>query len=367
MISVRQRTLAILVVGALSCAAQDPEPTIFRSGATLIEFNVVALDPQGKPVTDLKKEEVLIDEAGKRRDIAFFRFERNSGTEAMERLPAGDFSNRTERLPSLRRNICAIALDTINTAPVSGGFGRLQESNYQQTTRVQLLRYLHAVPANTKVALYRMESDRTTVLRDFTDDVGSLRTSIAQIDLNARGPQIDVGFGDSVTPTGETAAAATAAAAAGAQRSLSAYNEGIHDDRLRMSLAALEALGDHIAGLAGRKSILWMSVGMPAMTHNDGWVKSNAAAIQQTARRLATRGIAIYGVPTIAGAQYNPVMDVLADTTGGRAVRTINDPAEALTVAAADNQRGILGRVLFGRRAGQQMARCQLEGDPARR
>ena len=135
------RNLAILLLGPLACAGQEQGTPTFRANITLIEFSLVALDTNGKPVTDLKKDEIRIDESGKYRDVAFFRFARGGATDQIDRLPPGDFSNQSDRVPSVRRNLSAIVFDTINTAPVGGGFGPLQESNYQETTRAQMLHY----------------------------------------------------------------------------------------------------------------------------------------------------------------------------------------------------------------------------------
>jgi VWFA-related protein len=335
MLLIRRHVLTTFAAGAVLCAGQDAGMPTFRSATTLIEFNVVALDASGRPVTDLKKEDILISERGKPRDVAYFRFDGASGTDEIQPLPAGDFSNRSDRLSSLRRSLAAIVMDTVNTAPVGGLAGSLQESDYQETTRAQILRYLHAIPPHTRVALYRLETERVTMLQDFTDDLESLRRRIAQIDLSAKGPPIDIGFHDAASDFDAPLPAAAANAAADASRVAANYNEGVRDDRLQMTLAGLESLGNRLAGLPGRKSVVWMSVGLPSITNTGGWIKSHAGAIQATARRLASQGIAIYAFP--ATGKYSPAMDILADTTGGRVVRTMNDPAAALTAAAADN------------------------------
>jgi VWFA-related protein len=314
MLSIRWRVLTIFAAGAILCAGQDAGIPAFRSATTLIEFSVVALNASGKPVTDLKKEDTLISERGKQRDVAYFRFDGARGTDEVQQLPPGDFSNRSDRLPSLRRSLAAIVMDTVNTAPVGGLAGLLQESDYQETTRAQILRYLHAIPPHTRAALYRLESDRVTLLQDFTDDLESLRTRIAQIDLNATGPPIDIGFHDAASDFDAPLPAAAANAAADASRAASDYNEGVRDGRLQMTLAGLESLGNRLAGLPGRKSIVWMSVGLPFITNTDGWIKSHAAAIQGTARKLASQGIAIYAFPVTA--KYSPAMDILGGHDG---------------------------------------------------
>jgi VWFA-related protein len=331
----------VLFAGVVLCPAQQRDAPTFRTGTTLIEFTVVALDSTGKPVTDLNKEDLLIRERGKRRDVAFLRFESAPGTGQVEQLPRGEFTNRSERLGGRHSSVTALAIDTINTAPLCFPDGTCRDSTYQDANREQILHYLKALPANTRVALYRMETNGVTVLGDFTDDAASLRARVAGAYLNDKGPPIDYSFieeslGERAATPGSERATASSEAANTATRVLSFHNEGVRDDRLRLTLSELESVGAHMAGMPGRKSIVWMSVGMPTIISADRWQSSDARAIRETAEHLAGLGIAIYGFP--AGAEkYNSAMDVLAETTGGRVFRSMNDPAQALIVAAADN------------------------------
>ena len=38
-------------------------------------------------------------------------------------------------------------------------------------------------------------------------------------------------------------------------RALEYHNQGVQDDRIARTLAGLEAIGDHLAGIPGRKSL----------------------------------------------------------------------------------------------------------------
>jgi VWFA-related protein len=299
---------------------------------------VVALDANGKPVKDLKREEVSIRERGAAREVAVFRFEGRGFDGDIAVLPPGEFTNRVERLRGFRRNVTAIVLDTVNTAPAASVALVLQERNYQEQTRGQLLRYLTRLPENTRAALCLMEQDRVAVAQDFTDDVTQLRARLAEANLFERGAAIDRGFRTRASRSGSAEGAAGAAEAnAAAERALSHYNAAVRGDRLLLSLAALEALANRMEPESGRKSILWMSVGMPVLTRTEGWPKSYAAAIERTARRLASQGVVVYGVP-VGESKFNAAMDMLAETTGGRVVRNLNDPAEGLNLAAADDE-----------------------------
>jgi VWFA-related protein len=325
-----------VVWASLCCSGQVDKPT-FRSATTLVEFPIVALDANGKPVRDLKKDEIELADRGKRREIAYLLFNSAEGAENATPLPPGDFSNRSDHRPSLRRSVAAIVMDIINTAPSGGLGGQMQESNYQDAARLQVLRYLTALPPNMLAGLFRLASDKVTRVCDFTDNLVTLRAQIGKLDLNQRTPQIDVGFPDVASSFGDALPAAAGDAAKDAVRTLSNYNEGVRDDRLQMTLAGLESLGDYMSVLPGRKSIIWITVGMPTVIETDRWVKTYEPLIQRTARRLASKGIAVYGVPAIAAVKNNPALEVLAETTGGRVMRVANNPASGLVTAAADN------------------------------
>ena len=71
-----------VLFGVAMLSAQTPQPAapsqaappLFRSGATLVEFTIVATDSKGNPITDLKQDELAISDNGKPRPISFFRF-----------------------------------------------------------------------------------------------------------------------------------------------------------------------------------------------------------------------------------------------------------------------------------------------------
>src|SRR5712691_11858881 len=100
----------------LVCAGQQ-QPT-FRAGTTLVEFTFVATDGKGNPVTDLTKEEILVTENGRPRELAFFRFEGRYTPVRPPPLPPGKFTNRGEFTPGAARNVTAIVLDAINVSGV---------------------------------------------------------------------------------------------------------------------------------------------------------------------------------------------------------------------------------------------------------
>jgi hypothetical protein len=158
--------------------AQD-QPT-FRTGTTLVEFTVVALDNKGNPITDLTKEDLALTDRGQPREIAFFRFDaEGAASETAAPLPPlspGFVTNRPEYQPEPQRNVTAIVLDLINTAPPD-----------QNGARTQLLRYLKALPSNTPVGLFRFsENESMTIVQPFTNRIELMRSQMEAVDAASR-------------------------------------------------------------------------------------------------------------------------------------------------------------------------------------
>ncbi len=344
-------TLVVAISPERALRAQD-RPT-FRAGTTLIEFTFVAFDENGNPVTDLGREDLVVTEQGQPRDVVFFRFEGAPEPRTREPLPPGRFTNRFETAPNAAKHVTAIVVDGMNTAPVGETQGMTQAS-----IRAQILRYLDTIPPNTHVALYRLGYD-VKQLHAFTDDVDSLRAQVAKIDVVVPEKFATPGYraGDSwdassswKASSGKRSSTTGSAEAAEARSTmladeamaLSFHNANIRDRRLAFTLAGLEALGNHLAGIPGRKNIVWVGGGMPILTSPGNWIESHAPRMRQAAQRLATQGVAIYPVTSmLARGDKGRVLasfELFAEVTGGKVTLTMNDPTEGLRTSALDQR-----------------------------
>jgi VWFA-related protein len=389
-------SVVLVAAGLTSSAGQAPN---FRAGTTLIEFTVVVTGEDGRHVTDLKQEDVSIVEGARPRDLAFFHYEGAPPAAIRVRsqpqtLPPGIYTNRPEYVPGPPRNITAILIDSLNT-----------RAEDQVKVLAHILSFVSAVPSDSRVAIYRT-GERVHVIHDFTDELDSLRKRLMKDGLEApRDNQQSVAVQQMVIePWQADAMAATMEASlevayqemAGIEERSNQYMES---RRVEFTMSSLEAVGNHLAGIPGRKNLIWMTSGVPAISAatRDPWPENYVGALRRVAQRLATQGIAMYpveatgvrplylnvnagvrgstrgvddsataGEDAIArtaarvearqrarGATQSPsqmsttpdaprmlgTMDLFADLTGGRALRNTNDLLAGVK-AAAEDMRG---------------------------
>lgn len=382
-------TAAALLLSAagVTITAQQGANPIFRAGTTLVEFTIVATDRDGKPVTDLKQDDITILQNGKPQPVAFFRFEGSAfGPDAVreksqESLAPGLFTNRPEYSPGPARNVTAIVLDSLNTPPED-----------QVAVKAQVMSYLRALAPNTRVAIYSLGSS-LRILLDFSADHEALRARLdkLKVEYNVQALPADElvriqameaeHFNDAVDQyigdEAEEEAQAEKERQAELQRTRAHleradeyFQEQLHTRRMNQTIASLEALGNHLAGIPGRKNIVWITGGIAVLTQGarDRWVNSYSEQVRGLAQRLATQGVTMYPVQasglkidflrtsaTDKGSsrgeaesmRLRPLtrendmriwatMDMMANITGGRAFRNTNDLTAGVSAAAND-------------------------------
>jgi VWFA-related protein len=168
------RSLCVLslLLTAQASVAQDP-PAVFQSSTQLLQVRVIAQDKDGKPVTDLRRDEFQLLDNNAPQDLRLFLNESERPGTARATLPPGTFSNRDTTRQDGHSGYSVIVLDTLLTGladEYQGGSGAIWAIQ-------KAIKALHSLPAGESVAIYAT-GYRLWVVREFTQDRESLELTL---------------------------------------------------------------------------------------------------------------------------------------------------------------------------------------------
>ena len=340
--------LSTLVVMAALVAAQPParapqQPT-FRSGTRLVQVSVIVHDGRRQPVEGLTPEDFRVFEDGREQRVALFEVHTRTGSANGSAVSSSDAATPapgtfTNRIPSpAASGVVAILFDQLNMGSMA-----------QSRAREQLLRYLRRLRPTDRVALYALTPDGVRLLYDYTHDANTL---VAALNRVQQGESRELVAGQD-----QPSAALTQGLSAFALANI--QNTAAHFNRLRSetTVEALEQVGSHLAGIPGRKNIVWLSTGFPfrinVSTPAGAAPSPMSGETGRATRALNNSDAAVYPIdvrgllpPSFAkeasqlGMLHVPIegLKAFADWTGGRLFFNTNGLADAMEQAVQDSR-----------------------------
>jgi VWFA-related protein len=288
--------LAANALDAQTPAGASPD-AVFRTTTRLVQVSVIAQDKDGKPVTDLRREEFQIFDNGAPQEIQLFSAERAALSPPELRAP-NTFTNRIDTGTN--------RMDAGEGPPANGSRGGYSvilfdnlitefAYNYGKGTglaRRKALETLQRMPAGEKIAIYAVwrklqiirefTTDRDSLIRELTAMGGSVDTPsknqcMADADLKSDAPSAMLN--DPRNPQAQQRAAQLQAMRA------RQIQECLRLDALARASALdeeLREIADHLAGIPGRKNLIWLATQF----------QISPGAL----RKLTDAGVAIYPV-----------------------------------------------------------------------
>lgn len=320
---------------------------------SLVNLEVIVADKSGKPVPDLKKEDFEVLEDGKPVEITNFYAESGLPTDAADVADAADTAARpVDQRLNLVVFVDDYNMETANRNQILDGAREFLGKSLSPGDRIMVVRYGRSLevrkPFTTSVPEVLAELD---VIGKLAGDLAGRESS--------RDHQVQVVV-DALELGGWGATA---------EARIREYAE-VETSYVAASLNALETVVGWLAGLPGRKAILYASDGLPSVPGEDLFIWAEAYSGFRSGRRIsgmnaasydaselfrrvtskASRNrVAIYpievmGARWVRGTQLQEAriqnrqngLRFLAEETGGRTMLNVSKPAEALRLLSAD-------------------------------
>jgi VWFA-related protein len=341
--------LAASPLAAQTAVPDEKGHLVFKANARTVVLDVVVTGRDGHPVPGLTKEDFLVSEDGQPQRIASFEEHTTAQASPLDLpdLPPNIFTNIPRVTPTA--SVTVLLLDSLNT-PIQD----------QSLVRSQSLKYLRDLPPGRRMAVFTLGSKLRYVL-GFSTDSAVLSAAVAQ-QTNNSGPQTSPLLRSSAGVDVQKQALALIANSQGSQPSavlqkvMKALDQYQHDQaafandqRVRITLDALQQLAHYLAGIPGRKNVVWFSGAFPLNLFMDPKLndpfsipRDYQELVRQTDRVLAEAEVAMYPV-----------------AAAGLSTQSVNSAEHQLT--ALNNINQTQGEPIANPTPGEQILHQQLD------
>lgn len=246
-------------------ATTEKSDTTLHARAQLVEVDVVVTDSQGNPIHNLQASDFSVFENKSQQTIKSFDEHDGGGTAAVVPSTPGAFSNAL-LLPQ-EASVDVLLLDSLNTPPES-----------QPYLRDQLVSYLDHAKPGTRLAIFALNT-HLHMLQGLTSDPSLLKQAILRQGVKFS-PLLRSDLNESdVHQTSETTSDMIESQPALANVLMQVQSMLLDSDareasdktqiRARTTLAALDEIARYLAGVPGRKNLVWFSGAFPTVIQRE--------------------------------------------------------------------------------------------------
>ncbi|MFC5864034.1 VWA domain-containing protein [Acidicapsa dinghuensis] len=316
----------------------------------LVNIGLIATDKHGKPVTDLKPDQIELYDNGRPQQIATFGHLQDDSSKptASATPPTDTFTNTGSASPSLANSSDLLIL-------------MIDESHLPfldiNRARSEMLQFLKMAHPNTRLAIYSVNEHGFRVLQDVTTDHEFAETALAKWMPSAAGlsqaAEMDQRnrqqFDTVRNPEDLNMVNGNHIDVPDAMHSADPQLRQLGDNPLGLSLISMIALAQHFGSMQGHKTLVWISGDSALYDWRDQQpniertVSTLDAAIQHARDALNEAHISLYAVDAsildTGGAAVDPSL--------ANAQVQLNPVASANSAPGGSNNRGVTpgGRV----------------------
>jgi len=293
-----------------------PETPAFKTAVRDVVLDVVVTKNNGDPVPGLTKQEFAVSEDGQAQSIDFFEEHAPGETgdntpPEMPPLPSGAVTNVPPA--AMGDAVSVLLLDSLNTPPQD-------QANVQR----EILDFAKKMKPGTRVAVFTLGT-RLRFIQGFTSDSSVLLAALKKGGLG--GEKNGLTRSDAADDAADIAhlrtmqeSEAAIAARQDAQSEIRGVDVSAH---VAMTLEALSYLAQYLAGVPGRKNLLWFSSSFPVVIfpskeesksiEKSPALRESFERVKQTADLFSAAQISVYPIDA-EGVMNEHVME--ADTAG---------------------------------------------------
>jgi VWFA-related protein len=263
-----------------------PDQQVLRVTTRLVVVNVVVHDKKGAPVAGLTRDDFTVFDGGKEEKISVFSVERRGAVHGpSEPLSPNVFSNRTARRGGIPTSVAVILLDG------SGEWSSRTVFEDFAYARQQVIKFLSQLQPQDRVALY-VYGRELRVIQDFTSDPSPLIEALRQSGNPTAGvPHTSMQLEARQMPLQGLSGPSPVAASRLDARMFDLANARSGDYWRGGIFETLEAIANHLSGLPGRKTLIWLTDAVPLPINS-----VVAEMIRKTTRALNQADVALFPI-----------------------------------------------------------------------